>query len=80
MGTRLRYLNGTNLRELQEIIEALPHKIEIKAINNVSGQWYIHFCLNDFDPNPNVVKSKEEKEIELTGNTRKKRGRATNRR
>lgn len=73
-GTKLRHINSNSLRDLELQLEMLKHKVEIKAINNVSGQWYIHFTLRDFDPDPDVTKTVEEKlKVETQPGINKKR-------
>lgn len=52
MGTKLRYIAGSNLKNLQDEIEGYPMKVEIKSINRVSQDWYIHFTVMDFDEVP----------------------------
>jgi len=66
-GTRLRYLNSEKLDDLQDMIESLPYKVEIQAINKVGNQWYIHFLI------PIVVTAEMPVTIEQVKETKVKR-------
>lgn len=65
-GIRLRHIRGSNLEELQLLLEKLPYKVEIITINRMNvGEWFIHFTISDstFEPmkSPEVQVSEETK-------------------
>lgn len=55
MGTKLRHIVGSDLKSLQDEIESYPMKVEIKAVNRLVNDWYIHFTLLDFDELPPTI-------------------------
>jgi len=77
MGTRLRHLNHSDLSVLEELIERLPDKVEIKSINygpiasGAATQWICHFTLGDYQ----MLKSPVFKEPDLVKNINKKKKR-----
>jgi hypothetical protein len=73
-GTRLRHFHGPNLELLEEEIEGLPYKIEIKGVTlKQNGEWYIHFTILDevvyqAQNDPDNTKNKKAKAIRKKGN------------
>jgi hypothetical protein len=42
---RLRHIIGPNLKQLEKTLEEVKNSIIITGVNNVGGQWYIHFLV-----------------------------------
>lgn len=65
-GTRLRHLNASSLSDLEEMIESLPEKVEIRSINYApvqSGgaqQWIVHFTLHDRQMSVDVASQEQD--------------------
>ncbi len=49
LGTKIRHIVAISKKEAEGQIEALPFKVEIKAINHVGGKWYYDFTLLEKD-------------------------------
>ena len=49
MGTKLRFLQSDNPRELEGQIEALPFKVEIKSVYAFGGKHWVAFTLLEKD-------------------------------
>jgi len=69
MGTKLRFLNSDNPKELEGLIEALPFKVEIKSIYHSGGKHFVWFTVQDnqstnsipdYVPEPKVSKTKKK--------------------
>lgn len=44
---KLRHIVGANLKALEAQLEKIQNSIIITAINNVGGNWFIHFLVQD---------------------------------
>ena len=71
-GSRLRHVQGTNLKELEDMLEILPYRVEIINVYRVGANWYVHFYIPQtaFD-SPDVVK--EETKSTITKKKSKRR-------
>jgi c-di-GMP-related signal transduction protein len=68
---KLRHIVGANLKELERTLESVNNAIVILGVNNVGGNWFIHFVVQDtFSDNmqvkqelglPSLTKTKKEK-------------------
>lgn len=68
---KLRHIVGANLKELERTLESVNNAIVILGVNNVGGNWFIHFVVQDtFADNmqvkqelglPSPTKTKKEK-------------------
>jgi len=56
--TRLRSLSDKKLKVVERMIDSLPYKVEIKGVNFVDANWYIHFTLLDDASEPDVINQK----------------------
>jgi hypothetical protein len=55
---RLQHIIGPNLKQLEKILEEVKSSILVLGVNNVGGQWYIHFLVQkDLD---NKIEIKKE--------------------
>jgi len=57
--TRLRHLSNSNLKILEGLIQALPYRVEIKSVNQVGQNWYVHFTIADNASEPNSFGNSE---------------------
>lgn len=44
-GTRLRHFIGPVLTEIEDMLESLPYKAEIRGVTKDGQQWYIHYLI-----------------------------------
>lgn len=44
-GSRLRHITGSNLKELEDMLEMLPYRVEIITVNKIGMNWYVHFYI-----------------------------------
>jgi len=44
---KLRHIVGYNLKQLEATLEKVQNSIVIISINNVGGNWFIHFLVQD---------------------------------
>ena len=73
-GTRLRFINGGSLLELQAALESLPYKVDPVQINRMkNGEWFIHFIIPDlvFEAEKPAVTVAAETTTEKVSNKRK---------
>ena len=61
-GSKLRHVQGPDLKMLEDEIESLPFKVDVLAVNRVGSNWYVHFYIptKEFDQ-PKVKKEIAEK-------------------
>ena len=71
-GTKLRHLNHSNINELENMIEALPNKVEIKSVNYVGSNWYCHFTILDYDFVKPIAHGDTDEIKELNKKTKKR--------
>jgi hypothetical protein len=44
---KLRHINGSNLKELELKLQEVKNSIIVLGVNNVGGNWFIHFLVQD---------------------------------
>jgi hypothetical protein len=44
---KLRHINGSNLKELEMKLQEVKNSIIVLGVNNVGGNWFIHFLVQD---------------------------------
>lgn len=44
---KLRHIVGNNLKQLEASLEAVKNSIIILGVNNIGGNWFIHFVVQD---------------------------------
>jgi hypothetical protein len=53
---KLRHINGSNLKELEMKLQEVKNSIIVLGVNNVGGNWFIHFLVQDtFSDNLDVA-------------------------
>lgn len=77
IGTKLRHLNDANLKKLEEMIQSLPYKVEVKTVNYVNGNWFAHFTIRD---TMELVPTKEISEQDINKQKATKKKKKVNRR
>ena len=71
-GSKLRHFSGSNLLNLEKMIEDLGYKTEIVNVNYVGQNWYVHFYVPDLKFGEPKITIKE-KAIETTSKKVKKK-------
>jgi len=63
-GSKLRHIQGNNLKALEDMLELLPYKTDIINVNKVGGNWYIHFYIPElvFEA-PSTVKEEAKETV-----------------
>jgi hypothetical protein len=76
---KLRHIVGANLSVLEKTLESVKNSIIVIGVNNVGGNWFIHFFIQDtLSDNANLDLELRKIESPIEGGTKTLKGKGRN--